>query len=173
MRKIKFRAWDTSPYLTKEYIEWCKGKNYFLGGSIKVIEKQEIEYKNETGKNHEENKGRMIYDINVSNEGKMMSLEAGWDYQGDCDSAIIMQFTGLLDKNGKEIYEGDLIKTSEKAPLSKVIWSDSRAGFAVIFPNMWNEKLKIFYKSLSWASKGEVVGNIYENKELTEIIKKD
>lgn len=67
----------------------------------------------------------------------------------------IMQFTGLLDKNGKEIWEGDIVKRGKL--IKKVEWVDNRCGF-----NLNNVK-----KGGSWF-KGEieVIGNIYSNPEL-------
>ena len=82
------------------------------------------------------------------------------------DDCIVMQYTGLKDKNGKEIYEGDIVKEFRKSrsypdgrEYTRVIgWSneltlddmfgDMAAGF-----NLFSESL-------------EIIGNIYENPEL-------
>lgn len=67
---------------------------------------------------------------------------------------IIMQFTGLNDKNGKEIYEGDII--NGRYGTLKVSWDKFDAGF---FP---------FHMTINATdgSECEVIGNIYENKEM-------
>ena len=67
---------------------------------------------------------------------------------------ITMQYTGLKDKNGKEIYEGDIV--SFKVGKGMVAWDDGSAGFVVE-----NELMAVVY-----FKETEVIGNIYENPEL-------
>ena len=73
-------------------------------------------------------------------------------------SETIGQYTGLKDKNGKKIFEGDIVKSKYGVFKSKVEWNDSFCGF---FP-FCNNDTGIF------ADECEVIGNIYENKELLE-----
>ncbi len=68
------------------------------------------------------------------------------------NNSVLMQFTGLLDKNGKEVYEGDILREVNNALV--VEWHNT--GF-------WCEA-----GDGSWImpSNFEIIGNIYENPEL-------
>ena len=67
-----------------------------------------------------------------------------------------MQFTGLKDKNGKDIFEGDILHDNIEGPLEKVIWDG--AGFVLTYGNHDYFLIGTF----------EIVGNIYENPELLD-----
>jgi len=70
----------------------------------------------------------------------------------------IMQFTGLHDKNGKEIYEGDIIQSPYTNSTFKVFYSSDRPEFVAEFGMS-------FLKSDRWAE-AKIIGNIFENPEL-------
>mgnify|MGYP001233689767 FL=1 len=78
--------------------------------------------------------------------------------------AILMQYTGLKDKNGKEIYEGDIIRESDGDGgyiYAKVVYY--KDGF------MGKEKgFEPEYPISDFKNETEVIGNIYENPELLE-----
>jgi uncharacterized phage protein (TIGR01671 family) len=80
------------------------------------------------------------------------------NFESVINDLIIMQFTGLNDKNGKEIYEGDLIKTPDNRILP-VIFKEGCFGFE---NNLENKQFTYFTKALTTAI--EVVGNIYKIK---------
>ena len=82
------------------------------------------------------------------------------------DRIILMQYTGLKDTNGKEIYEGDIIKLSR-------YWADHlQTGCAEVFYTPLATfdiacSMVVKWDFYSIAKEGEVIGNIYENPELT------
>lgn len=139
MREIKFRAWDKEE---KKFLEPC-------------FESEEDRY----------NKGKAI--IRWNSSGKIWITLSGYrdednnPYQIDAE---IMQYTGLKDKNGKEIYEDDIVKSSIGA-IQKVYYNNKFAAFLCKDIYRPNGEL-----SETWIIEvdDEVIGNIYQNPDLLE-----
>ena len=71
------------------------------------------------------------------------------------NNPTVMQYTGLKDKNGREIYEGDILQ-SKSGIVGPVVWDDLSACFGWMHPELIAIDM----------DEGEVIGNIYENPEL-------
>ena len=78
------------------------------------------------------------------------------------------QFTGLLDKNGTKIFEGDICRNTKTNEIVSVAWHGTMAGF------VWNERkekshLFEFGELFRAYDKYEVIGTIHDDPELMEV----
>ena len=102
-------------------------------------------------------------------EDELYCIGDGITYMVLAEDLVLMQSTGLRDKNGKEIFEGDILDYKGRKAL--VRWHGSYASFIYRFVDE-PHKRKAEWKPLYLAyMKCEIIGNIYENRELLEAIK--
>lgn len=76
---------------------------------------------------------------------------------------VLMQSTGLFDKNKKEIFEGDIVRNIYTGSIGRVYWCVHNTGFFY-----YVEKDKKHYTVFRANHNLEVIGNVYENKELIQ-----
>ena len=84
--------------------------------------------------------------------------DGDWEFE-ELKDVELMQYIGLKDKNGEEIYEGDIIKLKDE--VYEVIYNNTTASFIIKNDQGWE------LGGEGW-KKVEVVGNIYENPNLLE-----
>jgi uncharacterized phage protein (TIGR01671 family) len=126
MRPIKFRAWDEKKKIMHTNFQWIESGTEGNDWILFVSDQRPIQSDN-----------------NLTNPYFSQQLKK-------------MQFTGLLDKNGKEIYERDVLK-NEIGATGIVQWY--KDGYEI----RMSEKM---YSRFHTFGEHEVIGNIYENPDL-------
>jgi uncharacterized phage protein (TIGR01671 family) len=105
-----------------------------------------------------------MWTLRLYDDGSFTVYSSRKELIGDDDSVILTQFTGLHDKNGKEIYEGDILQYKRDRGfylISRQSEKEDECGFICERhkPN-YNYMLSPVWKEM------KIVGNIYENPEL-------
>ena len=113
-----------------------------------------------------------VYDGSLSGWcGNENNNNDGWiscfgEYLGRDDEYVVMQSTGLKDKNDKLIYEGDIIIINHTTPFGTEIKQVCRVEFSdgCFWARTKTEAVILYHEDNEY----KIIGNIYENKELLE-----
>ena len=97
--------------------------------------------------------------------GEFDFIGDGITFKRDADEVELMQSTGLFDKNGKEVFVGDIIKCT-RGCLHEVYIEKEYGG--TYFGGMPAIYLKDLREGYAWTEHEEIIGNIYENPEFLE-----
>ena len=84
------------------------------------------------------------------------------------DEIELMQSTGFKDKNGKEIFEGDIVRQVRTQPITE---NETITGVVIMIEGAWlimNDCEQLASYLWSETDENEIIGNIYENPELLE-----
>ncbi|BCJ86488.1 YopX family protein [Effusibacillus dendaii] len=107
-----------------------------------------------------DSKGWMRTDFSPSMIYDVLNITA-FDLIWNSPDFVKMQYTGLKDRNGKEIYEGDILRDDETG-LNLVVWDNGAYWIRPVY-----DVVDTYMEYLSdYNEVCEIIGNIYENPEL-------
>jgi uncharacterized phage protein (TIGR01671 family) len=112
-----------------------------------------------------------MLDVSLIDFKKSVLIGEHWEFGEtnfiNFDEIELMQSTGLKDKNGKEIFEGDIVDYKGREAVVK--WHGSYASFIYRFVDGLKERVSEQDPLFLACYNFEVIGNIYENPELSEV----
>ena len=84
------------------------------------------------------------------------------------DEIELMQSTGLQDKNGQEVFVGDIIRCTRGCPHEVYLEKEYGGTYIGGMPAIY---LKGIREGYAWTGDEEIIGNVYQNPELLEVTK--
>lgn len=84
------------------------------------------------------------------------------------DEIELMQSTGLQDKNGQEVFVGDIIRCTRGCPHEVYLEKEYGGTYIGGMPAIY---LKGIREGYAWTGDEEIIGNLYQNSELLEVTK--
>lgn len=134
----------------------------------------------------DETEKEMFYDDIIIAYGAAWQEEASFDQDAirlkkNGHQLVPMQFTGLHDKNGKEIYEGDVVRViaplmlenpewqTEYNGVYEIAWKGSEAKFGILTSRDEDMEPEYWSCPLEWWGSIEVIGNLYETPALLKV----
>ncbi|HEP1838473.1 TPA: hypothetical protein VCA64_002374 [Streptococcus suis] len=112
------------------------------------------------------------HDVYIGLDGlaKDLSRTGEEPFELPLDDVIIMQSTGLFDVNGKEVYIGDIVKCTVGCSHEVIFLKEYGGRYIGGMPAIYLSDIRDGY---AWTEDEEVIGNIYENPELVEVVTND
>lgn len=114
-------------------------------------------------------KSKVIIPWDLISESRTLAFFVN-NHNRNISNCVLMQFTGLIDRNGKDIYEGDIVEFYEGDIVEysrtfkvKIIFQDG--GFKLQGPQ---DMGSVFLKYFTCDNAVSVIGNIYENPNILE-----
>ena len=116
-------------------------------------------------------KKKFVEHFFITDNGLICNMEkptSGYNFPipFEMSELILMQSTGLKDKNGKEVFVGDIIKCTRGCPHEVYIEKEYGGKYIGGMPAIY---LKGIREGYAWTGAEEIQGNIYENPELLEV----
>lgn len=98
--------------------------------------------------------------------GELDFIGDGITYMVKADDLVLMQSTGLFDKNGQEVFVGDIIKCTRGCPHEVYLEKEYGGTYVGGMPAIY---LKGLLNGYAWTGDEEIIGNVFENPDLLEV----